>query len=108
MSLGCIRSTALKDTNIVESQNRRGHMFCGINQAPVFCVENLIDLDLMSISIETSLSKTQKVPSIRSRARRGHTLAPSRESGYPRGKRLPEKQPQRYLLEDVFHQHHHC
>ena len=74
---GFDRMLALDTTNIVESQNRRGNLICGVGLDPVLCCNRLFELDSMS-SILVNMGNgghEQKLPRVRTR--KGHTLAPS-------------------------------
>ena len=85
-----VRSSALQDTNIVESQNRKGHAICGIQQSPILCVQKLRDLDKVSISL--AASGIPRIPAMRSRPRVGFTLCPATQQTQSRKRsRIPPR-----------------
>ena len=72
------RRTGFKDTNIVESQNRRGHHICGVQTNPAIAARRLEELD--NISIEESMGLDSGVGAyniLRKRQRFDSLVAPS-------------------------------
>ena len=70
--------TGFQDTNIVESQNRRGHHICGVQINPAIAARRLKDLD--TISVEESLGLDSGVGAyniLRRRQRFDSLVAPS-------------------------------
>ena len=70
--------TGLQDTNIVESQNRRGHHICGVQINPGIAARRVEDID--KISVEESLGLDSRVGAyymLRRRQRFDSLVAPS-------------------------------
>ena len=87
----CDRMIALDNTNIVESQNRRGNLICGTAMHPVTCTRKLQELDSITSEIIRMGDGTrgQQVP--RARKRNSNTLTPSNANSKKGGTILERK-----------------